>query len=609
MRWGKAWRKALFLCLALCFGLALGILSVRSGSEDQKFEKWTDELFRREITGNTLTLHYTLAHPETMGIRRPEPSLGSISWDAGQLADTCETCEKILSRFSEDELSEENRITRDMLLLYFHTQAKLAGYPYLEEPLSPSLGIQAQLPVLLAEYAFYEEQDIIDYLKLLQTVRPYFESILDFERKKSEAGMFMSDETLDRILKQCKAFIKDPESNYMLELFEEKLRDFGTYPEEEQKKLIRAHRQLILNEVIPAYQMLMEELEQLRGTGGSSRGLAAMEGGEEYYQALIQSETGCYLPIRSIEQRLTRQMAEDMREINAILKNSPGLMEKMQNGYPFQEQTPEETLKYLKTRIQNEFPEWDPLSSGDDFEIRYVHSSMEQYSSPAFYLTPPLDTKSPNVIYINRASKSTGLDLFATLAHEGFPGHLYQTVFFEALNMPAIRSLFSTGGYVEGWATYVESYAYLYGADLIADPDAQKIARLAWLNRSINLCIYSLTDIGIHAHNWSEEQVSRYLRVFGITDERVVHEIFQYIVETPANYLKYYPGYLSFLDLQSEEMERLGSGFDLKDFHEKLLRLGPVPFPVIEKYLVKQKSELCMESVQKKGKKASILSE
>ena len=138
---------------------------------------------------------------------------------------------------------------------------------------------------------------------------------------------------------------------------------------------------------------------------------------------------------------------------------------------------------------------------------------------------------------------------------------------------------------MEGWATYIESYAYLYGAELIQDEEAQRLARLAWLNRSINLCMYSLVDIGIHAHNWSFPQTARYLHVFGITDEQTANEIFQYIVETPGNYLRYYLGYLNFLDLQEEEMKSLGRQFDLKAFHEKVLTLGPVPFPVLKKYL------------------------
>ena len=111
----------------------------------------------------------------------------------------CENHLNKLKSFSASRLSRENQITLDMLLLYFHTRLSLKGNELLEEMLSPSLGTQAQLPVLLAEYAFYEDQDIADYLNLLSSVKPYFQSILEFEKQKSQAGFFMSDATLDRI--------------------------------------------------------------------------------------------------------------------------------------------------------------------------------------------------------------------------------------------------------------------------------------------------------------------------------------------------------------------------------------------------------------------------
>ena len=109
------------------------------------------------------------------------------------MSDTYKACENHLNKlksFSASRLSRENQITLDMLLLYFHTRLSLKGNELLEEMLSPSLGTQAQLPVLLAEYAFYEDQDIADYLNLLSSVKPYFQSILEFEKQKSQADFY-----------------------------------------------------------------------------------------------------------------------------------------------------------------------------------------------------------------------------------------------------------------------------------------------------------------------------------------------------------------------------------------------------------------------------------
>lgn len=577
---------AFFLCLVLLLGISIGYLSNHVFSENAEFEAFTEELFQKEVSGSTLTLHYSLAQPEKLGIARPEPTLGTVTGNMEKTYRLCEEYEKKLKSFSYEKLSRDNQITLDMLLLYFHTQKSLKGHELLEEMLGPSLGIQAQLPVLLAEYAFYEDQDITDYLKLLSGVRPYFQSILAFEQEKSKAGCFMSDTTLERILEQCNAFTEDPDSNYMLEIFSQKLKDYGKFSEEEQKKLNEKHRELLLAQVIPAYRELMEGLSALKGTGKPSGGLAQFDGGCDYYEYLLQSQTGSYVPIAKMEQRLSSQLMADMKQITLMLKEQRSLLTKLAGAADLPALEPEHILKELRQKMKADFPESDTVP----YEIRYVHKSMEEYLSPAFYLTPPLDTGSPNVIYINRSGRTSNLELFTTLAHEGFPGHLYQTVFFGEQHPNAVRYLVTSSGYVEGWATYIESYAYRYAASLLEDPAASDITRLAWLNRSVNLCIYSLLDIGIHYRGWNQTKTARFLNAFGIRDKAVTDEIFQYIVETPGNYLKYYWGYLNFLDLKTSCQKESGENFDLKEFHKKILEIGPVPFPVLEKYLKQDSS-------------------
>lgn len=572
---------ALLLCLTLLTGTGIGYFTNHVWSEDGRFRSFTRKVFQKEVSGSLLSLHYSLAHPEKENIDRPAPTLGTVTSD---MTDTYQLCRDYISKlksFSYSELSRENRLTLDMLLLCFDTQLSLEGQELLEEMLSPSLGIQAQLPVLLAEYAFYEDQDISDYLNLLTSIEPYFDSILQFEEEKAAAGLFMSDKTLERILEQCRAFIQNPESNYMLEVFSEKLKDYGKFSPEDQKELEEQHKNILLNKVIPAYQKLMSGLESLKGSGASSRGLAHFPGGQEYYEYLLKSQVGAYTSVEQIRQRLTAQLEEDLRTIQLMLKEQPSLLRKLTDGTDLSSISPQNTLELLSRSIQKDFP----ALGETDYEVRYVHESMEDYLSPAFYLTPPLDTGSPNVIYINRSSSGSNLELFTTLAHEGFPGHLFQTVYFASCRPDDIRYLFSSGGYVEGWATYIESYAYQYAADLMNDSAAADLTRLAWLNRSVNLCLYSLMDISIHYQGWTQAVTERLLNSMGITDASAAAEIYQYIVETPANYLKYYWGYLNFLDLKNEKETTLGDDFDLKEFHRQILEIGPVQFPVLEKYM------------------------
>ena len=141
----------------------------------------------------------------------------------------------------------------------------------------------------------------------------------------------MSDTTLDRILKQCHSFVANPDSNYMDDIFAQKLKAFSNpaFSIEDQKKLCTYHHKLILTEVIPAYQELADSLESLRGTGKSSRGLAFFEGGREYYLYLLQSQTGTYVPVGQIEKRMSAQLLSDYREISSLLKQNSSLIDRL----------------------------------------------------------------------------------------------------------------------------------------------------------------------------------------------------------------------------------------------------------------------------------------
>lgn len=609
-------KKILTLCLVFFLGIGMGYVSEHGLSENSRFESFTENLFRAEVSANTLTLHYALADPASQGIKKSAVSLGTVSSDAASAEETarlCQNYEKQLKNFHYSRLSKDNQLTLDMLLLYFHTRASLGKNYILDEPLGPSLGIQAQLPVLLAEYAFYTKEDISDYLKLLGTIKPYFQSILDFEKEKISSGCFMSNTTLDRILKQCSSFIQNPDSNYMDDIFAQKLKTFSNpkLSQKDQEELCTYHHKLIIQQVIPAYQELVSGLKTLRGSGKNSRGLAYFEGGRAYYLYLLQSQTGTYVPVKKIEQRLSAQLLKDYEEIQTLLKSDPSLASSLSQYSTTITLTPSQMLEKLPSLMAGDFPELKNTT----YELRSVHESMKSFLSPAFYLTPPVDTGSPNVIYINDSGRNTSLELFGTLAHEGFPGHLYQTVSFSRSKPANIRYLITSSGYVEGWATYVESYAYQYAASLMTnlsrnsassdfhDSDtsgtsdtsgrsstsnmssASNATRLAWLNRSMNLCIYSLIDIGIHYRGWEQARVAAFLKAFGITNASAASEIYQYIVETPGNYLKYYWGYLNFLDLKKSCQNSMGADFDLKKFHRKIMEIGPVQFPVLEKYL------------------------
>lgn len=553
-------------------------------SEDQRFENFTCRLFQEEIRANTLNLHYTLAYPESYGIKDYSISLGSMDPDTMEDSRaSLETLQNKLEDFSVEKLSQQNQMTYDILRLELSTELSPGNDPLLQEPLGPNLGIQAQLPVLLAEYTFRSPSDIRDYFSLLACLPEYFQEILAFEQEKSSKGLFMSDISADRIIAQCLSFTSSSDEHYLNSMFREQVTELAQQKKLSQKQVdsyLAMQEKLMEECVLPAYTQLQQGISQLKGTGKNENGLSHLPGGKAYYEYLIQSTVGDYRSPEEISQRLYRQLASDSQEMLALKEQNPQILtQAVQASSPCEAQ-PEEMLEYLNTAMTQDFPHLD----AGDYQVKYVPQSMEEFSSPAFYLTPPIDTLSPNTIYINQSSQVSGTELFTTLAHEGFPGHLYQTLSFGNTHPSPIRDLLSCSGYIEGWATYVESLSYGYAADFLGiSPD---VMQFLWLNRSMTLCLYSLLDLGIHDQGWTFQTAFELLQSFGIAQEETCREIFQYIVENPANYLKYYLGYLNFCDLRSEIQEKQGDAFSSKDFHSALLALGPAQFPVVEKYLL-----------------------
>ena len=580
---------------------------------NRRFRACTNTIFTTDISGNPLNLHYTLAYPESSGIKDYSLSLGTF--DPSQLSGQkilLENRRTMINAFPARDLSPDNRLTQQILSLYYETQLLPARQYLLDEALSPSLGTQAQLPILLAEYTFRKEDDVRNYLKLLTSVDSYLESILSFEKLKAQNGTFMSDATADRIISQCSAFIKDPDDNYLASVFSEKIQSLSGISEQKKAAYQKQHNQILTGQVLPAYQSLIDGLYLLKGSGKNPGGLCQFAGGKAYYEYLIKSSCGIYDTVPEIQSRLIHQFQTDLslatklmgsrtatptfaKDVflpiskaetgtpSGIFSFSAGLIDAA-SGLSFTstpsaaETSPEQILEDLQKQIQTDFPAVPSTS----YEVKYVHPDLEEHLSPAFYLTPPIDTLSPNDIYINRHANMSGLELYTTLAHEGFPGHLYQTITFASSAPDPVRYLPAMGGYVEGWATYAESFAYTY-----YQPDSTD-GQFAWLNRSLNLCMMSLLDTVVHYNGWNQERCATFLSQLGITDNTIQKEIYQVIVEDPANYLKYYLGYLQFLDLQQEVRELAGDTFHLHSFHQKVLSAGPCQFPILKQWILTQ---------------------
>lgn len=561
--------------MILC-GVGAVLLLGNRGSVSERFDAYIDDLFLEDVVGNTINLHYTLAYPENYGITDYEVTLGDYSTDdVDEAYQELEEMKAELLKFDRSKLTDEQRLTYDILLDSVETSLSVRDLTYYDEWLGVISGYQAQLPVILAEYTFRTEKDIQDYLELISQIDEMYEEVIVFEEKKSEAGLFMADYVADEVIAQCEEFIADPEENYMIEIFEDKIEEFEGLSKEKKEEYIQENYDIITTQVVEGYQTLIDGLTSLKGTGTNELGLCYYEDGKEYYEYLVRVKTGSDESVRRLQRKVSSFMTDRLRMAQNVIMEDPMIYYDFVD-YEYEMRDPEEIVEDLKDKIEEDFP--SPPSV--DYTIKYVHPSMEEHMSPAFYLTTPIDDLQNNLIYINGQKNSEDTNLYSTLAHEGYPGHLYQNAYTNSSDIPPIRNLMSYNGYSEGWATYVEfeySYDYMGMSEGLAD--------VASINTALSLGLYAYADMGVHYDGWDRDDLADYLADFGIEDADVTDDVFNALVEEPANYLSYFVGYLQFVELRDMAQKELGRHFDAKEFHKFLLETGPAPFYIIENYM------------------------
>lgn len=557
--------------LAAVLSIIYAAILSPAGKNTGSFSEFCTTLFREEMKSNTMNLHFTLKDPKAAGIDSYEITLGSLSGDSPHnQARQLKKLSEELKKYSHRSLKGKDRLTCRLLSDYISRQQNLAAYPYYDEPLTPSGGVTSQLPVLLAEYTFRNTRDIKDYLGLLSQMDTYFLGILDYEQKKADAGLFMSDEACLKVIEGCEVFTEHPDDNFLIDTFSNRLNAMDGLTDTQKNAYLKQHSKVLSDHVLPAYSQMIKGLTMLLGRGHNNWGLCNFPEGKAYYEAVVSADTGCDDSVEDLFSQIAKARREDLTFCQNLLEKNPKLAS--------QSPKPDAALKEenaMLSRLQKEILTDFPAPPQTDVEICHVDPALSEYLAPAFYITAPIDDISHNRIYINDAKNDTDIYYFTTLAHEGYPGHLYQTICTSSYGTPEVLSLLNYPGYTEGWATYTEMQAFYYAG---LDPD---LASLLQHNQAATLSLYATADIGIHYFGWEKEKIAAFWSEYGVDDTATVKRITDLILEEPGNYLKYYVGYLKFRQMR-EQFALENKSFSVSAFHEAILRTGPSPFSVLE---------------------------
>ena len=546
------------------------------------FHTLTDRLFKDVVSESVLSVNSVLDNPKDFGITDYKYTLGDVT--KAESDKSTALMQDYLTDFKQinsEELSDKDKIVYDIITTDLDESIDFSKYYLYTDYLSPLYGMPSSLPSYLGQFTFNQSDDVHDYIEILKLVPDYFDKIVTFQKTKTDAGITMPDFEIDEIIDQCNEFVKDKDEHFLISTFNDRIKDTKGLSDSEKKKLKSENKKIVTDEIFPAYEKLAKDMEQFKGKDSSEGGLCKYPDGSDYYEKLLRSETGSTKTVSELQELLTEKMYNDIQNISSYYQQNPDIFNEKEE-FSFASTDPDAVLKYLIKNIKNDFP------SGyeTNYTINYVPKSMEKYESPAFYFIPQIDNTKINNIFINNNDDYNYMSLYHVLAHEGFPGHMYQSTYFQNTNPDPIRSLFRYDGYVEGWGLYAELYSYDISGNDESSNEFYKTASM------LSYDAYCLCDIGINYNGWDRTRTRTFLATLGY-DVNTSDQIFNSMIENPCAYIKYYLGYLEIMDMRNRAESELGDNFDLKSFHKFILDIGPAQFEIInsrfEKWLEDQK--------------------
>lgn len=543
-----------------------------------EFDEYCTELFVETIEDDAISAHFLISDPADYGIEFDDEdftfgdqSVSEYDEDINSMRDDFAE----LKKFDREKLSHSQQITYDTLEDFFEIQTAFGDSIFLQNIFAPSTGIVSNLSIIFTEYQFYEKDDISQYLLLMRDMPRFIDQCLEFTRKQSEQGYFMSDKIADKAIAECKKHFESKGED-IISSFEEKL-DSVALSKSEKENFIKTHKEYVEKYYLPPFKNAVYVLESLKGTGKNDGGLCNYgETGKKYYSALIRDNTSSDMTAQEVAELLDDTLKELISKFMVV--SDKDYSEALEYQPDFEE--PEEIVDFLIDNIGKDFPA--PVTT--NYDIKYMSKTSENDVGLAYYMKCRIDDTSVNNIKINSTFIDDNmLELYNTLAHEVYPGHLYQyTGFFADDSFHDVRKLLSFIGSTEGWSQYAAkcSLQYLDTSSGVKD--------VIYMNDLLNYVLIARVDVGVNYEGWDIEKVYDYLSSYVMVDDdfenedNIVANIYYTAVGNAAEYIPYAVGYIKMNNMRALAEKELGKNFDAVKYHEFIASVGITSFDVYE---------------------------
>lgn len=557
--------------------------------EQQEFEQYLDDYFKDVVTDDTLTYNYTIRDGADYGLEEPEVTLGDPGMTAEEIGQDKEEFEgwvKKLDAIDRSCLTEDQKLTYDVLDEYFEVSAGIFDNVYLYEPFSPMRGLQANIATNFTDYRFDDKGDVERYIELLGQIPDYFAEYLDFEQEKSEKGYFMSDAVCDKVISQCKDFVADKENHFMVTTFNDNIDALDFLTDEEKAEYKEANKQAVVNSLLPAFENVAAVLSGLKGTGTNDGGICNYDGGKEYYEYLLKNFAGTAKSPEEVIDMLDTELQKLMVSLYQYYLGNQAAYEYFAANYDsiFAE-TDQMTASEMVDKMMETVSEHYPDAGTINYKAEALDKNLETIMDDvlAYYMAPAIDDPDNNLIRVNGLHTD---GMWTTLAHEGYPGHMLQNAYYMSTDPEPVRTLMNFLGYKEGWAMYA-CYDSLYYYEYEEPEYGDTIAALYQLNDEMSYLMMGRVDLGINYEGWTLQDTADYLTKNGM-DGSAAQELYTTMVGDPAVYQSYSTGYYEMKELRDYAEEKMGDDFDLKTFNTIILEIGPCQFDILKEQVDKK---------------------
>lgn len=557
--------------------------------ENEEFAQFLDEFFVTHLEGDQLSVNIFCENPSDFGLEHYDATWYTYeSYTDEDVEDAKKQFTDLLAeleKFEDAKLNDLQEVAYNNIYkfldyyidFYSLEDANLMNIVYVDQ----FGGYVADFGTYMEAYSLWSEQEVQDIISYISSTKEAFPSYLNFVKDKADAGYALSDYTITEMRNYLKDLL-DQDTYYLEAILNTKIDSLDFLTSDEKAEYKNQLSDAITNSFFPGVQELYDGLESHLGKlAAEDEGYwSVYEKGKEMYLLELQDLLGLNnfdekAYIKEIETAFNSASAAAKTAQSALVNRfSIATYADLLNvvaSHKIYDGTPEEMMEYLKEFAKTIVPE---LKSAPDIVIKNMDEASAKVSNAvAYYMKSQLDNSGAEYITLNPTKLGDSNDVLGTLAHEGYPGHLYAYVYSKEQGLSNLSTVMTSTAHGEGWATYVELKLYEYAKAQSTDRNFRTVMDYLYANHMSGFLLETRLDAGIHIQGWTVKDVENYLDKHGYNGD-AAQEIYNLLIEMPSGYAAYGYGKLFFVNLHNEAKSILGGRYDEIEFNAMLLSKG-----------------------------------